>query len=210
MKWKELVGLVKRQPVFGTAFLLARQQSPGDLRRQVNRWIHTGKIIKLRRGVYMLAEPYAQISAHPFVVANALKKTSYVSVESALAFHEMIPEYVPVTTSVTTRRPEKLETPVGRFSFRHLNKKMFFGFSEIEIAPDQFALVASPEKALLDLLYLTPGSDDAAYIKELRIELPDGFSFERMKKMVERCGAPRLRRAAQILFNEQQQNRVSI
>ena len=57
----------------------------------------------------MLGKPIGRVSAHPFVVANALKKASYVSLQSALSHYGMIPEYVPVTTSVTTRRPEEVE-----------------------------------------------------------------------------------------------------
>ncbi len=79
-------------------------------------WTHSGPILQLRRGVYLLCSPYAKASAHTFAVAGALKKASYVSLHSALAYHGMIPEFVPVTNSVTSGRPEEIETPYGRFS----------------------------------------------------------------------------------------------
>ena len=68
----------------------------------------------------------------------------------------MIPEHVPVVTSVTGGRPEELAPPAGRFLFRHIKRSGFFGFWEIAIAPDPRVRIATPEKALADLLYLPP------------------------------------------------------
>ena len=53
---------------------------------------------------------------HPFLVANVLQRGSYVSQQSALAFHGIIPEHVPVVTSVGPRRPETIRNPIPRFS----------------------------------------------------------------------------------------------
>jgi len=88
----------------------------------------------------------------------------------------MIPEYVPTTTSVTTERPERFDTPLGRFEFRHTAKHLFTGFRETEIAPGLTALIASPEKALVDLLYLTPDSDNEALLRELRMTPHSSFA----------------------------------
>ena len=148
----------------------------------------------------MLRKPYVSSAAHPFAVANALKKASYVSLQSALAHYGMIPEYVPVTTSVTTGRPEECVTQVGRFQFRHIMRERFFGFEEMEIAPLQPVLVASPYKALADLLYLTPYSDNADYLKELRLHEPDGFNREALLTIVEKLGSYKVERAVGKVF----------
>jgi len=145
--------------------------------------------------VYLLADLYSKTPAHPFAAANALKKASYVSLQSALAHHGMIPEYVPVTTSITTGRPEELSTPKGRFQFRHVSAPLFFGFTETEIARDQMALLARPEKALVDLLYLTPHSDRVEYLRELRLEKPRGLDLEGLHAVVERCRSAKIERA---------------
>jgi hypothetical protein len=94
----------------------------------------------------------------------------------------MIPEYVPTTTSITTGRPERFDTPLGRFEFRHTAKQLFNGFQEIEIAPGQPILIASPEKALVDLLYLTAGSDAEAWLRELRVAPHARFTDESVLK----------------------------
>ncbi|NQT93347.1 MAG: type IV toxin-antitoxin system AbiEi family antitoxin domain-containing protein [Lentisphaerae bacterium] len=190
-----LIARVPAHGVFRTGQILAGQASPTDVRRQLNRWVRSGKVLKLRRGVYALCELYAKASPHPFLVANLLKKASYVSLHSALAHYGMIPEYVPVTTSVTTGRPEEVPTPVGRFQFRHVATHLLNGFVETEVAPGQHVLLATPYKALVDLLYLTPGSDDVAYLRELRITRSMGFDDAMLRLEADRSGSRKVARA---------------
>jgi hypothetical protein len=112
----------------------------------------------------------------------------------------MIPEYVPVTTSVTTGRPEELETPAGRFQFRHVAGRLFDGFSETEVSPGEFALLASPYKALVDLLYLTPGGDQSDYLDELRLSPPEHFAADTLRASAQRSGSVKVRRAVERLL----------
>jgi hypothetical protein len=109
----------------------------------------------------------------------------------------MIPEFVPVTTSVTTGRPEELNTPLGRFLFRHVKKSAFFGYTQTEISRSQPAFLASPEKALLDLLYLTPGSDSPTYLEELRFKPTDRFDWHTLRRHAERVRSRKLKRAVE-------------
>ena len=200
MKFGDLLAVAPPNGVFRTGQILAGQTSPAHVRRQLDRWVKSERVIRLRRGVYLLSDLYSKTSAHPFAVANALKKASCVSLQSALAHHGMIPEYVPVTTSVTTGRPEELSTPIGRFQFRHVRIPLLFGFGETEIARDQMALLASPEKALVDLLYLTPHSDRVEYLRELRLERPRGLDLEGLHAVVERCRSAKIERAVERLL----------
>jgi hypothetical protein len=200
VKIEDLVARVGPSGLFRTGQILAGEHSPADVRRQLDRWVKTGRVIQLRRGVYALAKPYCRTPAHPFTAANMLKKASYVSLQSALAHHGMIPEYVPVTTSITTGRPEELDTPVGRFQFRHVADRLFYGFAETEMAPGQFALLADPYKALVDLLYLTPHSDQAAYLRELRLTRPQGFDPGKLHATAGRGGSAKVQRAVRRLL----------
>ena len=175
MKIDELARRVALNGLFRTGQILSGVANPASVRRQLVRWTQSGRILQLRRGVYALRKPYAALDLHPFAAANALKKVSYVSLQSALSHYGMIPEFVPVTTSVTTGRPEEIETPLGRFQFRHASPGRFFGFVEMEISVEQAVLIATPQKALVDLLYLTAHSDRVDYLRELRIERPVDF-----------------------------------
>ena len=195
MKYGELIRTIPEHGVFRTGQILAGERRPADVRRQVDRWVKSAKVIQLRRGVYMLNEPYVKSSPHPFIVANMLKKASYVSLQSALAHYGMIPEFVPVTTSVTTGRPETLSTPAGRFQFRHVATSLFSGFAEIEVAPGQHALLATPYKALVDLLYLVPHSDNADYLRELRLTRFAAFDDAALALEADRSGSRKVARA---------------
>ncbi len=195
MKWEELLTIIQANPVFSSSFLLAGRRSAGDVRRQLDRWVKSGRLLQLRRGIYAVAFPYQTDAPHPFLAANHLRRPSYVSMQSALSHYGMIPEFVPVTTSITTGRPEELETPLGRFVFRHVKKAAFFGYMQTEISRGQEVFLASPEKALLDLIYLTPASDSSAFLEELRFEPAAHFDWHKLRTYAERFGGEKLKRA---------------
>lgn len=193
---QEIVG---KEPVFETGLLLAGDVDPNNVRRQLSRLTASGRLIQLRRGLYALAPPCQKIRPHPFLVANRMVKASYVSRQSALAHYGLIPEYVPVVTSVTTSRPCLLENPTGEYDYRHIKPGLFRGYRTVDLGDGQTALVAVPEKALLDLLYLQPGSDSGDYLRELRLENLENIDIRELKKMVRELGSPKLERSARII-----------
>jgi predicted transcriptional regulator of viral defense system len=199
MEFRELLEIVGREPVFETGLLLAGAVDPRHIRRQLVRWKNAGKIIQLRRGLYTLAPPYQRMRPHPFLVANRMVRASYVSLQSALAHAGLIPEYVPVTTSVTTERPNRWETPLGVFDFRHIQASLFFGYRNIEISEGQAALVARSEKALIDLVYLEPGADSPEYLRELRLQHLERLNLQALSEMAARAGKPKLERAVDFI-----------
>jgi predicted transcriptional regulator of viral defense system len=169
MKLRDLVTTVGEEPLFETGFLLAGDIDPADIRRQLSRWVASGRVVQLRRGLYALAPPYRKAEPHPFVVANRLVRGSYVSLQSALAHHGLIPEHVPVVTSVTTGRPQRRENAFGSFEYHHCPPERLTGYRLEPLGGGQEALVATPAKALADLIHLVPGADSRAYLKELRL-----------------------------------------
>ncbi|MEW6053699.1 MAG: hypothetical protein AB1552_07920, partial [Nitrospirota bacterium] len=108
MKWEGLLAIVGHEAVFSSALLLSGRVSAAQVRLQLTRWVQTGRLIQLRRGLYALAPVWRKVEPHPFLVANKLQRGSYVSLQSALAFFGVIPEHVPVVTSVGPGRPEML------------------------------------------------------------------------------------------------------
>lgn len=199
MKWEDLLGCVVDEPIFRTGFLAATGESLPALRIQLSRWVKSGKLIQLTRGLYTLARPYSKVKPHPFIVANAIRKASYVSLESALAYFGMIPEHVPTVTSVTTRRPECVETQLGCYVFRRIKTSWFHGYSQVDVGSHQSAFVATPEKALLDLVYLTPGADDYDYLVELRLQNLEKLDLEMLAQMAERSHSQKLNRAVALV-----------
>jgi hypothetical protein len=108
----------------------------------------------------------------------------------------MIPEFVPVTTSVTTARPGHWDTPLGGFDFRHIQVGFFDGYQRVDLGGDQRAFVAGPEKALLDLVYLEPGGETLDYLVELRLGDLNRLDWKMFAQLVERIEKPKLSRAA--------------
>jgi predicted transcriptional regulator of viral defense system len=194
MEFKDLIQIVARDPVFTSGFLLAGEENRADISKQLTRWTKAGKIYQLRRGVYSLAPPYQKVAPHPFLVANRLMPGSYVSLQSALAYYGLIPEFVPVTTSVTTRRQNRWENSLGVYVFRYLQEPFMFGYKQVEVAPKQMAFVAEPEKALLDLIYLTPGADSKEYVDELRLQNTEQLDLEKLSRYAEQMDKPKLLR----------------
>ncbi|WP_419934123.1 type IV toxin-antitoxin system AbiEi family antitoxin domain-containing protein [Candidatus Palauibacter sp.] len=195
MKFAELLEIVADEPVFETGFLRSgRGREPG-LEAQLSRWCATGKLLRLRRGLFALAPPYRKVIPHPFLVANRLAPGSYVSGLSALAFANAIPEYVPEVTSCGAARPQIRETPLGRFSFRYVKPAFRTGYRFMRLIDGQSAFVARPEKAFLDLAHLQSGGDAPAWIEELRLNLEE-LSPARLRAEATASGSPKLARAA--------------
>lgn len=194
MKFEDLLIKVGNLSCFSTRFLAAGENLP-QIRLQLSRWVNSGRIIKIKKGLYTVAEPYRKIRPELFGIANSLKLPSYVSLQSALSRHGLIPEFVPVTTSITTARPQVIKTPLGRFEYRHVRKNLFWGYQMLELSENQQALIANPEKALLDLLYLTVGGDRVEFVKELRLQNFDRLSKNVLRQYAEKYESPKIERA---------------
>ncbi len=196
MEFRELLEIVGEAPLFETGLLLAGEVDPANVRRQLSRWTAAGKLLQLRRGLYTLAPPYQKVVPHPFLVANALVTPSYVSLQAALAHEGLIPEYVAEVTSVTTGRPAQIETPLGRYTFRHIKASRFYGYRRLDVGNGQQAFVARSEKALLDQIYLQPGGDARPYLRELRLHNLERLDPEALQRLAARAESPKLARGA--------------
>lgn len=199
MEFKESLALLREVSVFESALLMAGADSPQQVQRQLSDWTRAGKLVQLRRGLYALPEPYQPARPHEFAIANALRPASYVSLQSALAYYGLIPEHVPVTTSVTTGRPGRGDNAFGRFLYRHVAPERFFGFRYHQVAVGEWAFLAAPEKALLDLVYLTPGGDAEGFLRELRLQNLDGLDPGALEALAARFERPKLGRAAEVI-----------
>ena len=196
MEFKRLVEIVGEEPVFETGLLLAGEADPSDVRRQLSRWTKAGQLHQLRRGLYALAPPFQKVKSHPFVIANRLVRGSYVSCQAALAHYGLIPEYVPAVTSMTAGRPGRWDTPLGVYEFRHIRTDRLCGYRLTELGGGQRAFVATPEKALLDLVFLQPHGDSLEYLQELRLHRLDDLNLDELERHADLSGSPKLRRAA--------------
>jgi len=124
---------------------------------------------------------------------------SYVSCQSAMAFYELIPEYAPMVISATTTRPARWATPLGNFAYRHIRSDLFAGYQRSPLGAAEFAFVARPEKALLNLIYLTPQADSREYLTELRLQNLQRLEMSELRRQADLFGRPKIDRAVEIV-----------
>lgn len=199
MVFEELLELLGNEPVFESGLLLAGDIDPHYARRQLSEWVRTGKLWQLRRGLYAPAPPYQKTTLHPFAVANRLVPGSYVSLQSALEYYDLIPEHVVAITCVTTRRPGTWSNKAGDFIFRHIRPDLLFGYENRALGNGQTAFVAVPEKAVLDLVYFSPHGDAPAFLQGLRLQNTDLLDLTQLTSWAIRYGKPKLERAAALI-----------
>lgn len=199
MEFSDLLRVIGDEPVFESSLLLAGAVDPREVPLQLSRWTAAGRLYQLRRGLYALAPPYQKSKPHPFLVANRMARASYVSCESALAHFGLIPEGVPIVVSVFSGWTSRWATPLGEYVFRHLKPPFLRGYRMVDLGGGQGALVATPEKALLDLVHLTPGADAADYLRELRLQNLGHLDVGELRRLASTLESPKLKRAAEII-----------
>ena len=116
-----------------------------------------GLLLPIKKGLY-IAGPVFDTKPESFLIANHILGPSYVSTESALSYYGLIPERVYAVTSITTKSSREFDTPVGRFTYRQLPLPYYaFGLTRVELADEQFVMMASPEKAICDQIVTSKG-----------------------------------------------------
>ncbi len=162
---------------------------------KVSRMLAAGELIPLRRGLYLRDR-----TVNPLALAPAIYGPSYVSFESALAWHGLIPERVEEIVCATLKRPAEFETPVGRYRYRHVPARVFAIGIERDEDPLLPWLLASPTKALCDSVALDPSirsqKDVRAWLEAMRIEEVPPLDDEQLTACAANYGRPSVRHLA--------------
>lgn len=131
--------------------LLRDYTNPDDL---IARLVKSGELIRLKNGFFVIAEKIADQPVPYEPIANLLYGPSYISFEWALSFYQMIPEGVYVVTSASMGRSKNFSTPIGTFDYQYLGIHRYsIGIEQEEKNGSRF-LIATREKALVDLIHL--------------------------------------------------------
>ena len=198
MKFEEFLHRVGYLSVIDSKNLSAGMADAKALKVQLTRWVKSGKLIQLKRGIYLLAPLYRKIQAYEPHLASLLTYPSYISLEKALEFHGLIPERVTVFTSVTTKRPYLYESSAGNFEYQHIQQSLFWGYEAVTMR-EQTAFFACPEKALLDFFYLRKVPVTQNYIVEMRLQNVEDVSLRKLLEYAKRFGKPRMLHAARMI-----------
>lgn len=135
--------------------------------RNLTNWQAKGYIQKLRNGWYVLADR-RKSEGLLFAIANQIYTPSYISLESALSWHGLIPEGVFTTTSVCSRKTQMFETPLGKFTFQNIQPVQMIGYRLIESEGWRFKM-AEPEKAIVDFFHLHVQYNTIESVNSLRL-----------------------------------------
>ncbi len=148
-------------------------------RDKITGLLRKGVLVRVKKGLYVFGPEFARRPYSRGILANLIYGPSCVSLQYALSRHGLIPEHAAAVTSVTPKRDKLFDTPAGRFTYRYLRPDRYaVGVTRESVDEQSSFLIATPEKALADLLLLqarriapkTPGELRRYLIDDLRCD----------------------------------------
>lgn len=192
--------LAIKQPVLRTgdaAALLGIEAAHAS--QLLQRLMVAGHLVRLARGCWAFPEKVDRL-ALPSRLADPFP--AYISLQSALFYHGMSNQVPVVTYAVSPARTRRHETPLGAVSLHHVDPSFFFGF---ELVGKNQIPMATPEKALLDVFYLSPAKT-RLFCHLPEIEWRRGFKITEARKMIRRIRYAKRRALVDRLFNDYLKN----
>lgn len=120
----------------------------------VNRLLKKGTLVRLRRGLYLIGKPFRRMLPNNFQIAHSIYGPSYVSFESALFYHQWIPEAVYTTKCASAKRACSFDTALGEFHYLHVPERLcYLGVRRLG-SDDEAFFMAEPWRALADHYYV--------------------------------------------------------
>ncbi|MEA1898885.1 MAG: hypothetical protein U9N53_14600 [Bacteroidota bacterium] len=173
--WVEFQAKMGPFRVFSTSDV--EKQFPSMNLMNLVRWQKKGYILKLRNRWYAFndAESHENLE---WLAANLIYVPSYISLQTALSWYNLIPEMIATTTSVTTRKTNKFSTPLGNFDYHRIKPELFgFGYvlENMDASKDfngksRKIMMATPQKAILDFFYINSYYNTEKDIEDLRLD----------------------------------------
>lgn len=180
-----------------------RAAAPHFDRSNLSRWIDKGYLVRLRQDWYAFAD-LLRVPEFSRYVAQKMYTPSYISLHTALAYYGIIPEAVTQITSVTSNRTAHYNNAFGEYTYQTVKPQLFFGYEPVVLPQGYSYLLALPEKALLDLLYLYPQYDTEAALLDLRLDdwwMQEELKVNRLREFSERTGHKALQKRVEFLLN---------
>jgi len=200
MKLKDLKNLIKK-PYFDRLDLDFLEEKVYNY--QISLWKKNEEIVRLKRGLYVFSDQKKDLSSKE--VAFLIYQPSYISLEYALSYYKIIPEAVFAITSVSTKATRKFSNDFGVFLYSKIKANLFFGYKSYQIENGKY-LLATPEKALLDYLYLNLGKiENEDDIEEIRInyeELGKLITKKRFRECLKEFKIKKLNKIANIILQK--------
>jgi predicted transcriptional regulator of viral defense system len=175
------------QRVFRTADVMAVLDiKKSHASKLLERLARHGHFVRLKRGLWAVAEGLEPLALVSHMTAPF---PSYVSLQSALYYHDMISQIPEVIYCVSLARTRTYITPAATISVHHIPGSLFFGYEE---SGEHQVRIAVPEKALLDILYLSQARS-RLFAALPEVELPPQFNIKRAQDMIRKIADSRRR-----------------
>jgi len=199
MNWSFFLNEFAERPLFHSTMLGIFPDPPAHKQVQLSRWTRAGKLSQIRRGWYLIEKPWRAKEVPITVIANSVVHPSYLSLDWALQYYEMIPEYVPNPTSVTTDRGVRFTVQNSLFIYYHVQPSFFKGYRQEKVNGHNIN-IACPEKALVDKIYLFMQSNrfSIEWLKELRLQNLDTFDLEKLLSFARETKKKKFREAVEL------------
>lgn len=136
-----------------------------------------GVIIRLKRGLYVVNPEHSGKTLSSELIANHLYTPSYISMSTALRYYGLIPEAVYVHQSMTVKHSRSFQTPVGSYDYKYISREAFSIGVKSMHKGDYAFLIASPEKALCDLI-ANSSKVNLRYMKDVEIYLEQDIRMD--------------------------------
>ena len=145
------------------------------LNKQIRGLIDVGILERVIKGYYLITsdQPAA------FELANILYRPSYISLESALNYYGILIQTPQEITSITTKPANYFEQDGKRFSYSHIDLKYFSGYQKVENY-----LIATPEKALVDIIYFAALGRVSLSLEELNLKIINKTKVKQLAAMI--------------------------
>lgn len=172
-------------------------------RTNISRWVKRGYLSRLRQDWYAFSDMVSLPDAARYV-ASTIYSPSYISLHAALAYFGIIPEAVTKITSITTKRTASYSNVFGEFSYQTVKPELFFGYTQMSMPAGGSYLMALPEKAMVDLLYLYPQYGTKEALLDLRFDedwMKEELNIERLLDFALRCDSKSLQKRVDLLIN---------
>lgn len=179
-----LKSLLKDYPVFSVNDIIKIE--PDFHRQRLVEWQKKGYLKKIVDKYYIFSD--TEINEEIlYLISNRIYQPSYISLESALRYYNLIPENVYTITAVSSKRTYLFNSGISNFQYRKIKSELFFGYKASKYKLYTYK-IADIEKTLLDYLYLNPHIKTKADFKELRFnssEFFENYSNEKFMRYLE-------------------------
>ena len=182
-----------------TSLKVLEEIHPKALYQNLQRWVRTGDIVRLKNGLYVTRTHVDRFLHDRFyleLVANKLAAPSYLSLEYVLQKQGLLTEATYPVTSITLKTTRRYRNSLGAFEYRHLHPRLYFGFEQHRFGKNSIYEATAP-KALFDFLYLRlPALDpqDPSTLDALRINWSelDQPSFNALRQTIRKSSVKKL------------------